>query len=128
VAVFVADVAAVQPAIERQPVGRAGSGLGAVEVLGGPRKQAGRALGPTIGVALTLLVELVAEFLVNGHQGVTFHFVVEVAQIGRGVGVGHHAVAGQAQCVGDPQPTAHQDHRDKPVGRVVPPVEVVDAF
>jgi hypothetical protein len=100
-AVLVTDVAAVQPTIERHPVGRAGCGRGAVEVLGGPGKQARSAGGPALSRAVPLLAKQVAKLLVDGHQSLSFHLVVEVAQIRRAVGVGDHAVGRHSQRVGD---------------------------
>jgi hypothetical protein len=64
------------------------------------------------------------ELFVDRDQGLAFHLVVVVAQVGGAVGVGDHAVPGQAQRVGDPQTGPDQDQGDQPVGRVGEPREV----
>ena len=68
------------------------------------------------------------QFLVDRDQGLTFHLVIEVAQVGCLVGVEDDAVVRQPQRVRHAKPAADQDHRDQPVGVVVPLVEVVDVF
>ena len=75
--------------------------------------------------AVAVFGDQLAQLLVDRHQRVAFHLVVDVAQIRRALGVGDDAVAAQPQRVGDPQPAAHQDDRDQPVGRVGESGEVV---
>ena len=111
-AMLVTDVAAFQPSVERQPVGRAaGRGL-PVDVLGRPREQPGRPVGPALKDTLLLLTGEAVQVLVDRDEGFPFHLVVEVAQIGCAVGVGHDAVAVEAQSVGDPQAAVNEDEGD----------------
>ena len=82
-AVCVADIAAGQPAVEREPVGRCGDRGPAVGVLRRPREQH-RRRRPTRRL---LLDDQGVELLVDRDQRLAFHLVVEVAQVGRAVGV-----------------------------------------
>jgi hypothetical protein len=66
-----------------------------------------------------LVGDLLAELVVDGHQGLALHLVVEVLQVGGAVGVEDDAVTGQLEGVGDPQSAADQDDGDEPVGGVV---------
>jgi len=112
-AVGVADLAAGQPSVEREPVGRGSDRGAAVGVLRRPRKQHRRL--PDAGL---LLDDQGVELLVDRDQGLAFHLVVVIAQVGGAVGVGDHAVPGQAHRVGDPQTGPNQDQGDQPVVRV----------
>ena len=124
-AVFVADVAGGQPALQRHPVGVADDRVGAVDVFCRPREQAGCAGRPALGDAVTMLRDQLAQLVVDRHERVAFHLVVVVAQIRGALGVGDDAVGAQPQRVGDAQPTAHQDDRDQPMGGVGEAGEVV---
>jgi hypothetical protein len=101
VAVFVADVAGIEPALQGHPIGRGADRVVPVDVLGGAGEQDPCTARPVIGVAAPLMADGVGEFGVDGDQGVAVHLVVEVAQIGGAVGVGGDAVAAQPQRVGD---------------------------
>ena len=118
-AVGVTDLAAGQPPVEREPVGRGSDRGAAVGVLRRPRKQHRRL--PDAGL---LLDDQGVELLVDRDQGLAFHLVVVIAQVGGAVGVGDHAVTGQAHRVGDPQTGPNQDQGDQPVVRVGEPREV----
>ena len=120
-AVRVADVAAGQPAVEREPVGRGGwSGPGRR----GSSSDAGTAPARPRRRSCCSTIRAWSSF-VDRDQRLAFHLVVEIAQVGGAVGVEDHAVARQAQRVGDPQPGPDQDQGDQPVGRVGEPGEVV---
>jgi hypothetical protein len=118
-AVRVANLAAGQPAIEREPVGRRGSRGPAVGVLGRAREQ-----HRGVPDAALLFSDQSVKLLVDRDQRLTLHLVVEIAQVGGAVGVEDHAVPRHAQRVGDPQPGPDQDQRDQPVGRVGEPGEI----
>ena len=90
-AVLVADIAAGQPAVEREPVGdEAGRGP-AVGVLRRPREQHRL---PSRDAVL-LFDDQGVELLVDRDQRLAFHLVVEIAQVGGAVGVEDDAVARQ---------------------------------
>jgi len=124
-AVLIADVAAFQPAAQRPAVGVTCHRLVPVRVAGGPREQHGRAAWPAGPQPLIVLADGVLEFLIDRDERFPVHFVVEVTQVGRSIGVTDEAVTGQPHRVGDAQPAAHQDKGDQPVAGVVPPGEVV---
>src|SRR5262245_22546384 len=92
-AVFVADLAALQPAVQRLPVGGRADRFGAVEVRRGPGKQEG-AFGPAAPGAGLLFGDVAFEFGVDGDQCLASHFVVVVPQVGGAVGVADDAVVG----------------------------------
>jgi len=122
-AMLVADVAAFQPAVERQPVGGAADRFLPVRILGraGEQHDPGRVAAQD---ALLLAADQFQQLVIEGHEGLAFHLVVAVAQV-RGPGVvGDGAVEGQLQGIGDAQSAADQDERDQPVGGVLLPVEV----
>ena len=119
-AVRVTDIAAGQPAIEREPVGRRGGRGPAVGVLRRPWEQHRR-----VPDAALLFDDQGVELFVDRDQRLAFHLVVEIAQVGGAVGVEDDAVPRHAQRVGDPQPGPDQDQGDQPVGRVGEPGEVV---
>ncbi len=123
-ALFVADVAAGQPPVEGVAIGGSGEGGLPVGVLGRPGEEYGGAAGPAGEDALLLLADECLELVVDGHEGLAFHLVVVVAQVGGAVVVGDDAVAGQAHRVGDPQAAADEDDRGQPVGRVGFPGQV----
>ena len=91
-AVLVADIAAGQPAVEREPVGRGGGRGPAVGVLRRPREQHRCAVATD---AVLLFDDQGVEFFVDRDQRLAFHLVVEVAQVGGAVGVEDDAVARQ---------------------------------
>ncbi|MET8053317.1 hypothetical protein ABZU75_37585 [Streptosporangium sp. NPDC005286] len=68
------------------------------------------------------------EFLIDRHERLALHLVVEVAQVGCRVAVEDDAVARQFHGIGDAQPAAHQNDGDQPELRMVPLVEVVVTF
>jgi len=106
-AVGVTDLAAGQPPVEREPVGRGSDRGAAVGVLRRPRKQHRRL--PDAGL---LLDDQGVELLVDRDQRLAFHLVVVIAQVGGAVGVG------------DPQTGPNQDQGDQSVVRVGEPREV----
>jgi len=124
-ALFIPDVAAFEPAVQRLAVAAAPGGPVPVGVVPRHREQHRSAVRPPGVQAEAVGDDGTLELLVDRDQRFTIHLVVEVTQVGRAVGVGDDAVAGKAQGVGDPQPAAHQDQRDQPVVGVVPPREVV---
>ena len=87
-AVCVANIAAVQPAVEREPVGRSGDRGRPSGFFVGRGNSTGASLTPGL-----LLDDQGVEFLVDRDQRLAFHLVVDVAQVGRAVGVGDDAVA-----------------------------------
>jgi hypothetical protein len=87
-AVRVTDIAAGQPAIEREPVGRGGGRRPAVGVLRGPREQ-----HRCVPDAVLLLDDQGVELFVDRDQCLALHLVVEIAQVGGAVDVEDHAVA-----------------------------------
>jgi len=109
VAVFVADVAVGQPAVEQAAVAvvgqRAGSG-GAAPV---PGKQAGVVGGPAGDDPVLLDADLSLELLVDRDGGLATHLVVDIAQVGRALPVVEQAVEGQGAGVGGAQPAPDQD-------------------
>ena len=122
-AVLVADVAASQPAVERLPVGGCAVGAGAVQVRVDLREQDRWPAGPSRQGPALLLGDQPLEFFVDGDQGLAFHLVVVVAQVGGCVRVVHDAVAGEFDGVGDPQSAADEDERDQVPHRVAPQAE-----
>ena len=122
-AVLVADVAASQPAVERLPVGRCAVGAAAVQVRVDLREQDRWPAGPAGQRPALLPGDQPLEFFVDGDQGLAFHLVVVVAQVGGGVRVVHDAVAGELDGVGDPQSAADEDERDQVPHRVAPQAE-----
>jgi hypothetical protein len=118
--VGVKNLAGCQPPVKRQPVGRRRDRGSPVGVFGWPREQHRGVTDPSL-----LLGDQSLELFINRDQGLAFHFVVEVAQVGRALGIGDDAVVGQAQRISDAQSCADQDHGDQPVGRVGEAVEIV---
>lgn len=117
-AVFVADIAASQPSIERSPVGGAAHRGPPVGVLRRPRKQDSHGRAQVASDTCLLLDDDLVQFLIDGDQRLTFHLVVEVAQVGSAFRVGDDAVVRQTQRIGDPKSAADQDEGDQPVGGV----------
>ena len=126
--VFVANVAGHQPLVQRPPVDVAEGGFAPVRIVQGPRKEHWCALRPPVAEVLLVVLDLVFELFIDGHECFTFHLVVEVAQVGCTVTVADDAVVRQPDRVGDPQSAAHQDHGDQPVAGVPPPVQVGGLF
>jgi hypothetical protein len=124
VTVFVADVAVGQPAVEQAAVAvvgqRAGSG-GAAPV---PRKQAWVLGGPAGDDPVLLNADLSLELLVDRDGGLAAHLVVDIAQVGRALGVLEQAVEPQRAGVGGAETAADQDQSDQPGVGVGPAVEV----
>jgi hypothetical protein len=110
--VLVADGAAFQPPVKRQPVSRAADRRSPVDILSRPREQPGRPAGPAFQGTLLLFGDQAVNVLVDGDEGLAFHLVVEVAQIRRCVGVGGEAAGLEPEGVGDPQAAADQDEGD----------------
>ena len=125
-AFFVADVAALKPSIERCAVSAAAGGCPTVRVLRWPGKQDNRHLqvaGPGL-----LFGDHSVQFVVDGNQSFTFHFVVVISEVRRASGVGDNAVVWHGQCIGDPQPAPDQDQSDQLEGGIAPSGEVLRAF
>jgi hypothetical protein len=126
--VLVTDVAALEPAVKRLPVGAAIRGPVSLGIVFRHREQHPRARRPPGLQIETVFTDGALQFLVDRDQRFAVHLVVVVAQVGRSVAVMDDAVAWQADRVGDPQPAAHQDEGDQPVVGVVPSGEVVGVF
>jgi hypothetical protein len=123
VAVLVADVAAGQPGVERPPVCPGVHRLASVAVRLGLGKQYGR--GRVLALRACLLAaDVLCELLIDGHECLAVHLVVEVAQIGCPAAVAGQAVERQPGRVAYPQPAADEDESHQAVGRVVPQAEV----
>jgi len=110
--VLVADGAAFQPPVERQPVSRAAGWRGSVDVLSRPGKQPGCPAGPAFQDTLLLFPDQAMNVLIDGDKGLAFHLVVEVAQIRCCVGVGGEAAGLEPEGVGDPQAAVNEDEGD----------------
>jgi hypothetical protein len=126
---LIANIAGLQPPFELRPVG--GVGVVALPVaigLLGREQVRTRAVWPLVEHPLLLGVDVGFDLLVDRYEGLAFHLVVVVAQIGGAVGVADDAIAGQCERVADAQPAPDQDDRDQTRGRVVPPGEVVGMF
>ena len=122
--VLVADVAVLQPPVEGVAVGVSCDRSMPVGVLGRPGEEHRGAVRPAGEGVLLLFGDERLEFIVDRHEGLAFHLVVVVAQVGGFVGSGGDAVAGQAHRVGDPQSAADEDDRGEPVGEVGFPGQV----
>lgn len=124
-AVLVTDGAALEPAVKGLAVDAVADRLLAVVVVGDAGEEHRRPVRPVLLEAVSLRGDGVGEVGVDGHQGLAFHFVVEVAKVGRALAVVGDAIGRQADGVGDAQPAPHQDLRDQRVAGVVPLGEVV---
>src|SRR5712691_1093093 len=107
---LIADIAALQPAVERWPVGAAGDRDLAVRVLLRPGKQHGPGR-VAVQDPLLLAADQLQQLVIDGDESLAFHLVVEVAKIGGSAVVGDRAAERQPEGVGDAQAAADQDDR-----------------
>ena len=122
-AVMAADVAACQPAAEPAAVGVAVRRHRAGDVLRGAGEQDRGPAGPAGCVPLPLPPDPAGDFVVDGDEGLAFHLVVVVAQVGLPVAVADDAVRWQRAGVPDAQSAPDQDERDQAAAGIVPPVQ-----
>jgi len=62
-----------------------------------------------VGEACLLGGDQGAQLLVDGHEDLAVHLVIDVPQMGRALGVGDEAVVGQPGRVADPKAASDQD-------------------
>ena len=123
-AVFVTDIAGLQPALHPGPVGVRRERLPPVNVGSGSGEQVGVPLREAVQHSALLGTDLGFEFLVDGDGGLPFHLGVVVAQVGSTLAVVEQTVEGQVGGGGDPQPAADEDQGDQTTLGIGPAVEV----
>jgi len=120
---FVAGVTARQPLGLGAPIGGGVERLVAVQVGAGTGEEDRAAVWPLACEPLLLVADVLVEFLVDGHQRLTLHLVVEIPQVGSAVGIADDGVERQVEGVEEPKAAAHEDDGDQPSCRIVPAVE-----
>lgn len=99
-AVFVTDLAGIQPGVEHAAVAVVGQWVLTADVSYQSRKQVRVTFGPSGRHSLLLGADFAFEFLIDRHGGLATHLVVEVAQIWGTLPVVEQAVESQGACVG----------------------------